>query len=343
MKCMDPKLCYTAINGSRQLRHFSQANDLFKQRAQSVFDCGTCYFCRKKRALELASRCVLHSSLYKENAFLTLTYDEKRTTYHNNFEYSDVQTFKKLMRQHVWRKYKKRIEIFNVHEYGKNGKKHWHLICFGHNFATETDRDGKPIERSIQSIKSGNKLFTSPVLSRLWTLGFATIGDVSEASALYTAQYAQKDTKNGNLTNGKKSHSHHSGIGKPYFIRHYKQILGLGYVPLNENKMPVPRSWLRHADKHWCHFYDQSAFYKQKGQKEPKHTPFTLRNGPPRKALADLYYQYKLNKQEYVAELEKEWNTTVQKFIDTHETPDFRKSADNALYDLKNKTQIEQF
>lgn len=40
-------------------------------------------------------RCVLHASLYKENCFITLTYDESKDGYHNNKEYADIQKFKK--------------------------------------------------------------------------------------------------------------------------------------------------------------------------------------------------------------------------------------------------------
>ena len=133
MKCMNPILVYRTSNGA-QYRHFNLANRLFKLKHNQVFNCGTCHICRKRRATELAIRCVLHASLYQQNCFLTLTYDEKKKDYHNDFQYKDIQDFKKRLRRHCDYHYKKKIQIFNVHEYGKNTKKHWHLVVFNHQF-----------------------------------------------------------------------------------------------------------------------------------------------------------------------------------------------------------------
>ena len=214
MKCADPKLCYT--NGTTKiLRHFSQASEIFKLRAQTVFNCGTCIFCRKKKAYELASRCVLHASLNKQNCFLTLTYDENKEGYHNVFEYPDIQNFKKRLLQHIntveysharTRKLKRRrvekrfrrtSQIFNVHEYGKNGKKHWHLVVFGYDFS----------DKEIHTFKNQIPLYTSKELEKLWKYGFSTVGSVTEASAMYQAQYMEKDFKNYNNGTKRKSHS----------------------------------------------------------------------------------------------------------------------------------------
>lgn len=332
MKCADPVLCYTnPLTGKRIFRNFSLANHTFKYHMhQTVFDCGKCLFCRKKKAYELACRCVLHASLYLENCFLTLTYDEKKEGYHNNFEYQDVQKFKKKLRRYCDYHFKKKIEIFNVHEYGKNGKKHWHLIVFNHQFH----------DRQIHTYSNGNGLFTSPTLSSLWPYGFSTIGDVSEASAMYQAQYQQKDFKNGNITNEKKSHSRHSGLGRPYFNIHYRQLLTLGWVPINGRKLPLPRYFEKLAHKHWSHFYEPSNFFDTKDRKR-LYTPFKL--GQENKEIADLFIKYKTVKEQKIVELEKEWEVILAQTYETKSVPDFIKSCENALYDLKNKNNQEKF
>lgn len=123
MKCIDPVLCYTSAKGLRAFRHFSLANPIFKRSHQQVFDCGKCIHCRKKRAIELASRCVLHSSLYPNNCFLTLTYDEKQKDYHNVFQYRDIQLFKKNSDQEFTEKQKtelKYLTSMNMEEMAKN-------------------------------------------------------------------------------------------------------------------------------------------------------------------------------------------------------------------------------
>ena len=330
MKCADPVLCYTDSKGNRKFRHFSLSSYIHKISHQLVFDCGKCIFCRKKKSYELACKCVLHASLYKQNCFLTLTYDEKQDGYHNNFEYADIQKFKKRLRQHVWRTNKKRIEVFNVHEYGKNGKKHWHLIVFNHDFTDKT----------LYTVANGNSLYTSKALEELWPFGYNTIGDVSLGSAMYQAQYMDKDLRNGTVQNEKKSHSKHSGIGFPYFLQHYAQTLRLGYIPVDGGKLPLPRSFQKIAHKHYCHYYEQSAFHDLPWRKA-LYRPF--KKTAPIRELADLYIEYKKIKEEKIKQLEDEWNVFISQHVKDRSEPDFAKSGSNALYDLQNKKQLERF
>lgn len=332
MKCADPVLCYITGKDKKIYRNFSLVPRTFLPlKPAQVFNCGKCIFCRKKRAYELASRCVLHASLYKQNCFLTLTYDEKKQTYHNNFEYADIQKFKKRLRQHCKRNYNgKKIEIFNVHEYGKNGKKHWHLIVFNHDFS---DKETHARTRS-------NTLYTSRSLTCLWPYGFSTVGDVTAASAMYQAQYCEKDFKNGNVTNEKKSHSKHSGIGRPYFLAHYRQILQLGYIPVGGGKLPIPRYFQKIAHKHWSHFYQPENFFDNKTRKA-LYRPF--KKEEPDLEIATLYNLFSQQKQERVKELESEWSEFIAKHLTTKDEADFIKSASNTIYDLKHKPLGEQF
>lgn len=339
MKCADPVLCYTDAKGNKKYRHFSLATAIYKQMHQQVFNCGKCIFCRKKRAYELASRCVLHASLYKQNCFLTLTYDEKKDGYHNDFQYEDIQKFKKRLRQHVWRNFKQRIEVFNVHEYGKNSKKHWHLVVFNYSPHQEPDKKGQPDCR-IHSRSNGIGLYVSSTLSRLWPHGFGTVGDVSEASAMYTAQYVMKDFKHGYVTSKKKSHSKHSGIGRPYFLKHFKQILTLGYVPIGGFKLPVPRYFQKLAHKHYCHFHEPSAFFDTSTRKAI-HRPF--KKDKPSQEISNLYIQFKKTRDSKIAELEAEWAEVISQHLTSKSDPDFIKSAQNTLYDLKNRNNMEAF
>lgn len=344
MKCIDPVLCYTIANGKKKIyRHFSVVSKCYPFRLTMphiVFDCRTCDICRKKRARELATRCVLHASLYMHNSFLTLTYDEKNPEYHNNFEYSDIQKFKKRLRKHVWQEHKQRMEIFNVHEYGKNGKKHWHLIVFNYSPHQEVDKEGQR-DCEIHSRSNGIGLYVSKTLSRLWPYGFSTVGDISEASAMYAAQYLEKDAINGNRNNSKKSHSKHSGIGRPWFLLNYKQIMQLGYIPINGRKEPVPRYFQKLAHKHWSHFNEKINFFDTKDRKA-LYRPF--KEGQENKEISDLYLSFKQQKDIQVLELEKEWNGIVTTFLDDRTIEiDFQKSGSNYLYDLNNRQKLGDF
>lgn len=338
MKCIDPVLCYT-VGKSKQYRHLSLISPVRLRAPHQVFNCGQCLVCRRKRAYELAVRCVLHASMYTDNCFLTLTYDEKNPEYHNNFEYSDIQKFKKRLRQHVWREHKQRIEIFNVHEYGSKGKKHWHLVVFNYSPHQEPDKEGKS-DCGIYSRSNGIGLYVSETLSRLWRYGFSTVGDISEASAMYTAQYVEKDLKNGNRTNSKKSHSKHSGLGKPWFMKHFRQILSLGFIPFQGRKVPLPRYFEKLAHKHYCHYHEQSAFFDTVDRKA-LYRPFKKEDPSPE--IAKLYIDYKQQKEKLVQEFEKEWELILSKYIETKIDPDFVKTGSNLLYDLNNKRKTGDF
>lgn len=334
MKCADPVLCYTDSKGNKKYRHFSLASHIHKLSHQQVFNCGKCLFCRKKKSYELASRCVLHASLYTDNCFLTLTYDEKQKGYHNVLDYTDIQKFKKRLRKHC---YPKKIEIFNVHEYGKNGKKHWHLVVFNHDFK----------DKQLFTMSNSIPLFSSATLSRLWSdpiskipIGYCTIGEVSTASAMYSAQYMEKDISHGTTNSWKKSKSNHSGIGKAYFIRNYRDILRNGYVPINGKKLPLPRYFQKLAHKHFCHFFERSAFFDTVNRKR-LYTPF--KQGQENKEIADLFIEFKKIKEEKILDMEIEWDAVISRHLTDKTKPDFIKSNENALYDLNKKTSAEKF
>lgn len=329
MKCADPILCYTNDNGNRIFRHFSLADQFVKTHHQKVFPCGKCLQCRKQKSRILAQRCVLHASMYEQNCFLTLTYDEKKEGYHNEFQYEDIQKFKKNLQRQCWYHNKKRIQIFNVHEYGKNGKKHWHLVVFNHDFPDKT----------IYTKKNGIPIYTSKKLKLLWPHGFNTIGDVTEASAMYQSQYMEKDFKNNNVTSKKKSHSKHSGIGKPYFQKHYKQLLQLGYITISGNKMPLPRYFEKLADKHYRHFHYPAAF-RDTHQRKKLYRPF--KHGEANEEISNLYIDYLARKETIIKELEKEWDQVISQHLQTDQEPDFVKAGRNALYDLTNKKSNDQ-
>lgn len=331
MRCINPTLVFDGKSG-RIFRSFDLVNKELLPFAKLVLNCGKCLICRKKKAYELACRCELHASLYKQNCFITLTYDEKQESYHNNFHYPDIQKFKKDLRSYVKHHYEKRIEIFNVHEYGKNGKKHWHLIVFNHDFEDKT----------LHTINNQIPIYTSKRLEKIWKHGFNTIGNVTLASAMYQAQYMEKDFKNGYVTTNKKSHSKHSGIGRPYFLIHFKQILTLGYIPINGRKLPVPRYFEKLAHKHYSHFYDLSNFNDYPHRKA-LYRPFKEEKEKPNLELANLYVVYKKSKQTKILDLEKEWDDVILQYLTTDKTPDFITSGLNKLYDLKNKQQKENF
>lgn len=330
MECGDPVLCYNG-DKKRIFRNWSMSSDIIRRHADQIFDCGKCLHCRKAKSQELAMRCVLHSSLYRENCFLTLTYDEKKEGYHNELQYKDIQLFKKSLRRQMDYHQNKKIQIFNVHEYGKNRKKHWHLVVFNYT----------PEDRALFTSKNGIPLYSSESLASLWGHGFITIGDVSEASALYQAQYTQKDFKNGNAgSKQRKAKSNHSAIGKEWFLQNYEQVLKLGYVPFNGQKRKVPRYFEKLAHKHWCSFNDQSQFRVTPDRKKV-HT--FLPQYEANEHISELFDLYTEKKQEKIKEKEEKWQETVQNYFKTGNDPGFMTVLHISEKEIKKNLKQEKF
>lgn len=217
------------------------------------------------------------------------------------------------------------MRVFNVHEYGKNGKKHWHLVVFNHDFE----------DKELQSVSNGNRLYTSKDLTELWPYGFHTIGDITMASAMYSAQYMQKDIQYGHTQSEKKSHSKHSGIGRRYFEIHFQQILSLGYVPFDGKRLPIPRYFRKIAHKHWS-YYNEPSNFRDTPQRKALYSPFSGKDYPNFE-LSRCFQRYLDSRVEHDMEREAAWWDSIEAYIFSKEKPEFTRSGDNFLYDLKNK------
>lgn len=160
---------------------------LFKEpkgRASSALEfplkCGQCIGCRLDRSADWAMRCVHEASLYKENCFITLTYDEVCVPEDGGLVKEHFQLFMKRLRK----KYGEGVRFYACGEYGEESRRpHYHACLFNHNF----------IDRKPHSVNGhGNTMYTSDELGKLWTYGFSMIGDVTFDSAAYVARYVMK-------------------------------------------------------------------------------------------------------------------------------------------------------
>jgi len=120
------------------------------------------------------------ASLHKENCFITLTYDDEHIPVRNNLHYPTVQKFLKRLRFH---EKGKKIRYFACGEYGDmSGRAHYHAILFGHDFPDKT-----PLR-----LLDWSKTYSSEQLTRVWGLGFTSVGLLTFESAAYVARYAMK-------------------------------------------------------------------------------------------------------------------------------------------------------
>ena len=125
--------------------------------------CGKCLACKLAKAREWAVRCVLEASLYDDNSFLTLTYDDAHLPADNKLDRPELQRFLKRVR-----KAGHDIRYFGCGEYGSQYKRpHYHLIMFG----------WYPTEKELQ---------------KLWPYGFVYVDDCNFRTCDYVARYTTK-------------------------------------------------------------------------------------------------------------------------------------------------------
>nr|DAO66047.1 MAG TPA: Replication associated protein [Microviridae sp.] len=183
----------------------------YPQTYQIQIPCGRCLGCRLDHASMWATRLTMEAKEWKNNWFVTLTYNNGKRKNYNEEEIDkdslpltqkgemtlrkkDVQDFMKRLRKHhegeiEWinpktDKKEKPIRYFACGEYGpKGGRPHYHLALFNLKLT-----DLKPYKKNRQ----GDWLYTSKELSKIWGNGFVIIGLLQPESASYIARYVQK-------------------------------------------------------------------------------------------------------------------------------------------------------
>lgn len=163
-----------------------------------TFACGQCIGCRKERARQWAVRCVHEASLYDNNCFLTLTYDDYHLPADGSLNKRDIQLFLKRLRK----QFGDGIRFLQCGEYGeKYNRPHHHVLLFNFDF---------PDKVLFYNCRS-HKLYIADSLCKLWDKGFSTIGPLTYDSAAYVAGYVLKKIT------GKLSEFHYDGL-EPEFI-----------------------------------------------------------------------------------------------------------------------------
>lgn len=145
--------------------------------------CGKCIGCRLDRSQDWATRCMHEAQLHPFNSFLTLTYEDKQLPEDYSVHVRPLQLFLKKLRERVGNK----IRFFACGEYGSDDytisetpqRPHFHLLTFNY----------RPNDLKLYKKSNDTYLYTSENLSKIWTHGFSTIGDVNFQTAAYCARY----------------------------------------------------------------------------------------------------------------------------------------------------------
>lgn len=216
--------------------------------------CGQCVGCRLERSRQWAMRCTHEAQLYKNNCFITLTYDNDHLPDDGSLHVDHYQDFMKRFRFHYSGiepvvdsdgKTTYPIRFFHCGEYGETfGRPHYHACIFNFDFD----------DRVLYKITNGVRLYKSQKLSDLWGKGFVTVGDVTFQSAAYVARYIMKkitgdaaddhymDPVTGVFKKPEyTTMSRRPGIGKGWFDKYTSDVYPSDFVVLNGKKMRPPK------------------------------------------------------------------------------------------------------
>lgn len=149
-----------------------------------AFPCGQCMPCRIRKRREWAHRIMLEASQYEDNAFVTLTYDDKEYD-GRDLVPSHVQDFLKRLRASVA---PVRIRFYLVGEYGDEGwRPHYHAALFNHPRCVR----GRT-RRSRGRVDWRGCCEVCRNVGDKWGYGDIELGILEAASAGYLARYVTK-------------------------------------------------------------------------------------------------------------------------------------------------------
>lgn len=154
--------------------------------------CGQCIGCRLEYARQWAVRCTHEASLYSDNAFVTLTYDNEFLPPMGSLVKSDLQKFIKRLREKESRSDDGRaIRYFACGEYGdKSNRPHYHCLLFNY----------WPVDAE-KRVASGYPAWTSRELTKLWPHGHHLVNAVNWNTVGYVTQYSVKKVRGKNAEN----------------------------------------------------------------------------------------------------------------------------------------------
>lgn len=182
--------------------------------------CGQCWSCRLARSREWATRLVKEASNWPEQqrTFITLTYNNENLPKDGSLQVEDYQDFMKALRYHfsketTTKRIYPKLKYFHCGEYGETcktcntsyimhkesksgkdytgcdnfikglGRPHYHAILFGITFDDLEE---------YKKTKSGELIYKSETLNKIWGKGFCSVGQVTFESCAYVARYIMK-------------------------------------------------------------------------------------------------------------------------------------------------------
>lgn len=245
MSCYHPLTGYVLginpENGKKIIKvvgkDYDGKNSIYPDYVEKIaIPCGRCIGCRLKYSRVWADRCMAEASYYKDNVFLTLTYNNENLPKPNLLEDGTPSQFNPLVKRDLQLFIKRlraklpdqRIRYFACGEYGgTSGRPHYHIILFNCRL--------DDVELLVRNEKEF-RYYTSKTISDCWSYGFHIITKVNWSTCAYVARYVvKKQTGVGaniydvhNIPPEFTLMSRKPGIGRKYYEDHALDIYGNG-------------------------------------------------------------------------------------------------------------------
>jgi hypothetical protein len=229
----DTKLVFEAFKGYRP--------ENLKE--ELTLKCGRCIGCRLDYSLAWAGRISSEAKLYERNAFITLTYADEHLPEHGQLLVEDFQKFMRDLRYRYSghqpvpfvdddKKYNS-IRYYMGAEYGEhNSRPHFHVCLLNFQF--------HDLKRLFVN-QSGDQVYTSKQLTKLWGKGHCSTADLTLESAAYVSRYVTKkingdaakdhyerlDPETGEIYQLNKEFatmSRRPGIGIPFLLKYQDDV-----------------------------------------------------------------------------------------------------------------------
>lgn len=216
-----------------------------KDSREIAIPCSRCVGCRIGMRDAWAFRCFAESKMHKENAFITLTYDDEHFPKDGSLDHRHWQLFAKRLRERAGS-----FRFFMCGEYGDEyARPHYHALIFGFGF---------PDRVKCNSVYSKSDLYRSELLADTWGKGMCTIGEVTYESARYCAVYTTKrvskerweeigfsvDKSSGEVLHKLQPYGRMSlkpGIGATWFEKYWQECATHDAVFVRNRKGRIPR------------------------------------------------------------------------------------------------------
>ena len=152
MPCFHPLKGYHALYSKGITFDINESNNI-----PMTVPCRQCSGCRQEYSRQWAMRNMHESSLWPNNLFITLTYDNQHLPKHNTLIKKDFQDFMKRLRKKKRSTTKNPIRFFHCGEYGeKFGRPHYHAILFNTQFRDRETLQGHKGLTTSETLSNGS-------------------------------------------------------------------------------------------------------------------------------------------------------------------------------------------